>query len=153
MTWVSSSVTAPRLTGLSLATIHSPIANYQYLTDRDYDTPADSAICYGWTSGLLMTIRLQTMNVLSRLKNTRSGKALKPLAAGATLLTLGVGGAAAQPDQTVVAAELFSGDALQMALETADSSTAYFGERAADWLRWSLSETFEWIRWGAEQQN
>jgi len=91
------------------------------------------------------------MNIIDRITTRRSRTALKSLAAGATLLTLGVGGAAAQPDQAVAAAEMFSGDALQVAQNTAESSTAYFGERAGDWIRWSLSEAAEWGRWAAEQ--
>ncbi|MDS0260902.1 hypothetical protein NDI56_15970 [Haloarcula sp. S1CR25-12] len=101
-----------------------------------------------------MNIRYLPMNALSQLKK-RSRTALKTTAAGATLLTLAVGGAAAQPDQAAAAADLVSGNALQIAQDTADSSTAYLGERAGDWVRWVLSETGEWVRWavseGAEQ--
>ena len=86
------------------------------------------------------------MNAMERIKAKRT--VLKTTAVGAALLTLFVGSAAAQPDQAAALAEMFSGNALQVAEGTAESSTAYFGQRVGDWVRWGLSEAGRWTRWG-----
>jgi hypothetical protein len=62
------------------------------------------------------------MNVMDRLTTRRSRNALKSLAAGATLLTLGVGGVAAQPDQAVAAVDL-----LGPAVENAEAGLVHPG--------------------------